>query len=90
VGATADVAAAAASPWTAIEMMTLPTGTTWPSSAWRRAMTPVRGEGISTLALSVMTSTSGWSSRTDSPALTSQRTISPSAIPSPMSGSFTS
>jgi len=53
-------------------------------------MVPVRGEGISTLALSVITSTSGWSSRTRSPSFTSQRTISPSAMPSPMSGSFTS
>ena len=31
-----------------------------------------------------------FTSRTASPALTSQRTISPSATPSPMSGSFTS
>src|SRR5262249_745777 len=51
---------------------------------------PVRGAGISTLALSVMTSTIGWCSFTASPALTIQRTISPSATPSPMSGSFTS
>src|SRR5262249_47491993 len=54
------------------------------------AIVPVRGEGISTLALSVITSTSGWSSFTASPTFTIQRTISPSAMPSPMSGSFTS
>src|SRR5215467_3362847 len=54
------------------------------------AMRPVRGAGISTLALSVMTSTIGWCSFTASPGLTIQRTISPSATPSPMSGSFTS
>ncbi len=55
----ASLAAGASSPPTAIEMMTLPTGTTSPSAAWSFAMTPVRGEGISTLALSVITSTSG-------------------------------
>ena len=68
----------------------VPTGTTAPSSTWIAAIVPVRGEGISTLALSVITSTSGCSSLIGSPAFTSQRTISPSATPSPMSGSFTS
>src|SRR5262245_23551288 len=70
--------------------MTLPTGTTAPSSACNAEMVPVRGAGISTFALSVMTSTIGWSSLIGSPTLTSQRTISPSATPSPMSGNFTS
>jgi hypothetical protein len=79
-----------ASPASAIVTITVPTGTTWPSSARSAAIVPARGAGISTLALSVMTSTSGWSSRTDSPGFTSQRTISPSATPSPMSGSLTS
>ena len=57
-GATA-AAGTAPSLATAIEMITVPTGTTWPSAAWSEAITPARGEGISTLALSVMTSTSG-------------------------------
>ena len=39
------------------------------AGAWR---------GISTTALSVSISTMGWSRRTSSPSLTSQRTISPS------------
>jgi hypothetical protein len=69
---------------------TVPTGTTAPSSTRIASIVPVRGDGISTLALSVITSTSGWSSLTPSPTRTSQRTISPSATPSPMSGSFTS
>ena len=81
---------AAAVPATAIVTMIVPTGTTCPSSAPNERIVPVRGEGISTLALSVITSTRGWSSLTASPAFTSQRTISPSATPSPMSGSFTS
>jgi hypothetical protein len=76
--------------FTSIDTIVVPTFTISPSLAWRPAMVPVRGDGISTLALSVITSTSGWSSRTASPTLTSQRTISPSATPSPMSGNFTS
>ena len=39
--------------------ITVPTGIIAPSSAWSAAIVPVRGEGISTLALSVITSTSG-------------------------------
>ena len=34
---------------------------------------PARGDGISTVVLSVCTSTSGWSSSTSSPSATSQR-----------------
>ena len=85
-----EAPAPALSPGSAIVTITLPTGTTSPSAAATAAITPARGDGISTVALSVITSTSGWSSRTESPGFTSQRTISPSAIPSPMSGSFTS
>ena len=77
-------------PATAIRTSTVPTGTIAPSSTRMASIVPVRGDGISTLALSVITSTSGWSSLTASPGLTSQRTTSPSATPSPMSGSFTS
>src|SRR2546421_4889239 len=43
-----------------------------------------------TCALSVMPSTSGWSSAISSPAFTSHLTISPSTTPSPMSGSLNS
>src|SRR5947207_824025 len=49
-----------------------------------------RGLGIVTVALSVITSTSGWSSTIWSPAFTSHLTISPSTTPSPMSGSLNS
>src|SRR5512136_414039 len=38
------------------------------------------------MALSVSISASGWSTWTSSPSLTSQRTISPSVMPSPTSG----
>ena len=82
--------AGAPAPSTSIVMIVAPTFTTCPSLAWRAATTPLRGDGMSTVALSVITSTSGWSSFTASPGWTSQRTISPSATPSPMSGSFTS
>src|ERR1051326_1399323 len=51
-------------------------------------MTPLRGLVSSTVALSVMTSTNGSSSRTASPSFLIQRTISPSWMPSPMSGSL--
>jgi hypothetical protein len=43
-----------------------------------------------TVALSVMTSTMGWSSATMSPGAISHLTISPSLTPSPMSGSLNS
>jgi hypothetical protein len=49
---------------------------------------PETGEVISTVALSVITSTIGWSSSTVSPTLTRQATISASAVPSPTSGSL--
>src|SRR5688572_25903751 len=53
-------------------------------------MRPARGDGISTVALSVMISTIGWSSLTTSPSLTFHATISPSTTPSPMSGRWNS
>src|SRR5690242_5916001 len=49
---------------------------------------PARGEGISTVTLSVMTSTSGSSSATVAPTATCQPTTSASATPSPTSGSL--
>ena len=50
-----------------IAIRTLPTGQICPSAYMRFATRPARGDGISTVALSVMTSTIGWSSRTTSP-----------------------
>jgi hypothetical protein len=49
-------------------------------------MRPETGEGISTVALSVITSASTWSSWTSSPTLMCHSTSSTSAMPSPMSG----
>ncbi len=51
---------------------------------------PAFGAVIVTVALSVITSTIGWSSTTTSPGFTSQLTTSPSVTPSPMSGSLNS
>ncbi len=53
-------------------------------------MTPARGAVISTVALSVRTSTMGWSAVTVWPSVTSHFVISPSVRPSPMSGSLNS
>ena len=53
-------------------------------------MTPEYGTVIVTVALSVITSTNSSSSLTCWPALTFQLTISPSAMPSPMSGNLNS
>src|SRR5215510_3264124 len=52
-----------------------------------RATRPAKGEGISTVALSVSTSSRGASSASTSPSLTSTLTISASVSPSPRSGS---
>ena len=82
-GAAAPAQAASA---TSIAIRTFPTGQIWPSANISLATRPARGVGISTVALSVMISTIGWSSCRTSPSLTSQRTTSPSATPSPMSG----
>ena len=51
---------------------------------------PAAGEGISTVVLSVAISTSGSSSASSCPSVTSQRAISPSVRPSPRSGSLNS
>src|SRR5712692_9740575 len=61
-----------------------------PSSPKDFTTLPRRGLGMVTVALSVITSTSGWSSVISSPGLTSHLTISPSTTPSPMSGSLNS
>ena len=67
-------------------IITCPTFTVSPSLARILDTLPVHGEGICTLTLSVITSTSGCSSFTLSPSLTNHFRISPSAMPSPMSG----
>src|SRR5262249_47055222 len=61
-----------------------------PSFPWRLTTFPARGEGTVTVALSVISSTTPWSSVMVSPGATSHLTISPSITPSPMSGSLNS
>ena len=65
-----------------------PTATMPPTSPLNEAMTPLTGDGIVTVALSVMTSTIGSSSATESPTETCHCTTSPSTTPSPISGSL--
>ncbi len=66
-----------------------PTGRLSPTAPPSPTTVPDTGDGISTVAFSVITSTSGSSSRIISPGLTCQATISASVMPSPMSGSLT-
>ena len=66
-----------------------PTGRLSPGSPSIATTLPATGAGISTVALSVITSTSGSSSRITWPGATCQATISASAMPSPMSGTLT-
>src|SRR5258708_14774001 len=49
---------------------------------------PATGDGISTVALSVITAAKSWSSSTDCPTSTCHSTSSASATPSPTSGSL--
>src|SRR6185295_4890184 len=86
LGSAAGGAALAAAPSSSITTSTLPTGQMSPSLKLILTTVPARGDGSSTVALSVITSTSGWSSLTLSPSLTFQETTSPSTTPSPMSG----
>ncbi len=69
-----------------------PTATTWPTLPPSSRIVPVLGLVMVTVALSVITSASGWSSLTRAPTSTpsAQATISPSVTPSPMSGSLNS
>src|SRR3954447_11231024 len=66
-----------------------PTASTLPTSPPRATTVPATGDGISTVALSVMTAARTWSSSTDWPISTCHSTISASATPSPTSGSLT-
>src|SRR5207249_3288263 len=67
-----------------------PTFTTSTAVARSWSTLPVTGEGIWTVTLSVITSTTGSFSRIGSPSLTNHLTTSPSWTPSPMSGSLNS
>ena len=77
---------AAASPATSIFTIGEPTATVSPISAPSQAIWPSTGEGISTVALSVITAAITVSSRTRSPTFTFHSTSSASATPSPTSG----
>ena len=57
-----------------------------PTALPKASTLPATGEGISTVALSVITSAMDWSSATMSPGCTCQVTSSTSAMPSPISG----
>jgi hypothetical protein len=76
-------------PSTSRRISSEPTAISWPTSPPSATTVPATGDGISTVALSVITSASGWSSFTTSPGFTLQATSSTSAMPSPMSGIFT-
>ena len=78
------------SPSTSNTIHTWPTGIISPGSPVVEVIFPSTGLGISTEALSVITSRSGWSSVTTSPTDTCHETISPSTTPSPISGSLNS
>src|SRR5258708_9513627 len=76
------------SPATSRRTSSAPTATTPPTSAPSATTVPATGDGISTVALSVMTAAKSWSSSTDWPTSTCHSTSSASATPSPTSGSL--
>src|SRR6266581_841615 len=90
VGLAASGRVATASPVSPNTTSVEPTFTTSPSFARSWRIFPVTGEGIWTVTLSVMTSTTGSFSLTGSPSFTNHLTTSPSWTPSPMSGSLNS
>ncbi len=75
-------------PGASISTNTSPTFATVPSGTRTFLTVPVTGEGISSTDLSFCTSNKVSSSLIVSPALTNHLTISPSAIPSPISGNL--
>ena len=95
-GAAAGAAAAAAgfaasafrlpAPSISRRISSAPTASDSPTLPPSATTVPCTGDGISTVALSVMTSARIWSSVTASPGWTRQATTSHSAIPSPTSG----
>ena len=76
------------SPSVSNSIQTWPTAKIVPGSPTIDFTTPSVGDGISTVALSVMTDKIGSSSFTESPTETIHSTTSPSTTPSPMSGSL--
>ena len=84
----ADGAATGATPSAAISTITSPTRATVPSDTKTAVIVPLTGDGISSTDLSFCTSNKISSSAIVSPTLTSIFTISPSAIPSPISGNL--
>src|SRR5438034_4880207 len=86
----ADGVAGGASPSSPKTTRVAPTLTTSPSFARSWRTLPVTGDGICTVTLSVITSTTGSFSRMGSPSFTNHLTTSPSWTPSPMSGSLNS
>ena len=76
------------SPSVSNSIQTCPTARIVPGSPTIDLTTPSVGEGISTVALSVMTERIGSSSLTVSPTATIHSTTSPSTTPSPISGSL--
>ena len=91
-GASAAGAALGASlpsaPGASISTNTSPTFATVPSETKMFFTVPVTGDGISSTDLSFWTSNKVSSSLMVSPGLTNHFTISPSAIPSPISGNL--
>src|SRR5690606_37805810 len=85
-GASSASAAALPGPSTSSRIKAEPTGITSPTRPPSANTLPCTGEGTCTVALSVMTSASTWSSTTASPSFTCHSTSSTSAMPSPMSG----
>ena len=88
--ASAAGAASPSSSWpgASISTKTSPTRATVPSWTKIFKILPVTGDGISSTDLSFWISTNVSSSWMVSPSLTSHFTISPSAIPSPISGNL--
>ena len=82
-------ATATAAGWATSKLTnSLPTATVSPMLPCVEMIRPSMPLGIVTVALSVITSTSGWSTWTCSPGCTCQATISASTTPSPKSGSL--
>src|SRR3984957_10755162 len=73
-------------PGASMRISSAPTASTSPTAPPSASTLPATGVGISTVALSVMTPATTWSSLTRSPTLTAHSTISASATPSPTSG----
>ncbi len=67
-------------------MIAAPTFTVSPSATSMRVITPLKGEGMATTALSVSSSSNVWSASTVSPTATTTAMTVPSVTPSDTSG----